>query len=336
MAPEHSLATARSRNVIPCRGRAVTQDAKETIVSAPNRARGALAATQHDHEYGREGVATMPDLSCLDHRITPHERRAFEETGLLVVEDALTQPQIARLTALSDQIYKKACDGGHDTKTALFYPDFLPQDPAFVDLVDHPAILPRVWGILGWNIYLYHAHLIVTPPSGKQPDGKTFGWHQDSGRVNVEIECHPRPRLSLKVAYFLSDTSEPGRGNFWVVPGSHLRDEIDRPADGMGQPKGAEPVLAKPGTAVFFDRRLWHTATPNWSDVTRKVLFYGYGYRWIRTKDDMTVHELWDDAAPIRKQLLGWGVNCNGFYTPTDADVPLRVWLREHSPDDAA
>ena len=66
----------------------------------------------------------------------------------------------------------------------------------FQDLVDYERILPRVWGILGWNIYLYHAHLIVTPPSGQPRDDKSFGWHQDSGRVNVEMESHPRPRLS--------------------------------------------------------------------------------------------------------------------------------------------
>jgi len=177
--------------------------------------------------------------------------------------------------------------------------------------------------------------LIVTPPSGLPRDDKTFAWHQDSGRVNVEMESHPRPRLSLKVAYFLSDTSVEGRGNFWVIPGSHLQDKIDRPVGGAGQPAGAVPVLAKPGTAVFFDRRLWHTASPNWSDVTRKVLFYGYGYRWIRTKDDMTVQSLWPHSDTIRRQLLGDGLNANGYYSPTDADVPLRTWLREHSPDEA-
>ncbi len=164
---------------------------------------------------------------------------------------------------------------------------------------------------------------------------QTFGWHQDSGRVNVEMESHPRPRLALKVAYFLSDTAQEGRGNFWVVPGSHLHDTLEMPAGGTGQPTGAEPVLARPGTAVFFDRRLWHTASPNWSDVTRKVLFYGYGYRWIRTKDDMTVTDLWSHSDPIRRQLLGDGLNANGHYSPTDADVPLRVWLREHSPAEA-
>lgn len=273
--------------------------------------------------------------SCLEYRLTESERAQFNETGLLTIENALSTEQVAALTAVTDRLFARQLEKGHDPHKALFYPNFIPEDALFSHLVDYDKTLPKVWGILGWNIYLYHAHLIVTPPTGQPQDDKTFGWHQDSGRVNQEIESHPRPRLSLKVAYFLSDTSEPGRGNFWVVPGSHLCDTLDRPPDGIGQPEGAVPVLAKPGSAVFFDRRLWHSASPNWSEVTRKVLFYGYGYRWIRTKDDMTVQSLWEQSDPIRRQMLGWGLNANGFYTPTDEDVPLRVWLREHSPEEA-
>ncbi len=277
--------------------------------------------------------------SCLEYRLTEEERRTFNETGLLQIENALSPEQVAALTAATDRVYESKLSTGHNPTQALFYPNFIPDDKLFLDLVDYEKILPKVWGILGWNIYLYHGHLIVTPPSGQErpPRGEesTFGWHQDSGRVNQEMESHPRPRLSFKVAYFLSDTSEEGRGNFWVIPGSHLDDELQRPADGKGQPEGAVPVLAKPGTAVFFDRRLWHTASPNWSNVTRKILFYGYGYRWIRTKDDMTVQDLWPQSDPIRKQMLGYGVNCNGHYSPSDEDVPLRGWLKEHSPQEA-
>src|SRR5262249_17826258 len=162
--------------------------------------------------------------------------------------------------------YARKLAEGQDPRKALFFPNFIPEDDLFLDLVDYAWVLPKVWGILGWNIYLYHCHLIVTPPLGDRPlsrapqpeEVKTFGWHQDRGRVTVEIEGPPAPRLSLKVAYFLSDASEPGRGNFWVIPKSHLEDTLERPADGIGQPAGAVPVLAKPGTAVFFDRRLWH------------------------------------------------------------------------------
>jgi hypothetical protein len=278
------------------------------------------------------------DPGCLEYCLTDEESRMFDETGLLMIDDALSPQHVAALTERTDRIYARKLGEGHDPRKSLFFPNFIPEDDLFLEMIDCPRTFPKVWGILGWNIYLYHCHLIITPPSGeeKAEQPKTFGWHQDSGRVNVEIECHPRPRLSLKVAYFLSDTSEPDRGNFWVIPNSHLRDSLERPADGMGQPAGAVPVLAKPGTAVFFDRRLWHSATPNWSDITRKILFYGYGYRWIRTKDDMTVQDLWPRCDPIRRQILGDGVNCNGHFTPTDDDVPLRIWLREHRLDDAA
>lgn len=276
------------------------------------------------------------DASCLQYSLTDSERQQFNEQGYFMIENALSPEQVAVLTKTTDRIYEQKVAEGHDPKTALFYPNFIPDDTLYQDLVDYEKVLPKVWDILGWNIYLYHAHLIVTPPNGQTPDDKTFGWHQDSGRTNIEMESDPRPRLSLKVAYFLSDTSEAGRGNFWVVPGSHLRNKMEKPADGIGQLPGAVPVLAKPGTAVFFDRRIWHAGTPNWSNLTRKVLFYGYGYRWIRTKDDMTVRDLWPISDPIRRQMLGWSSNANGFYSPTDVDVPLRVWLREHKPAAAA
>lgn len=278
----------------------------------------------------------MLSPACLKYGLNEAEREAFNTDGMFAVENALSPEQVEKLTEVTDRIYAEHVANGHDSRKALFYPNFIPDSLLFQDLVDYEKILPKVWGILGWNIYLYHAHLIVTPPTGEAPNDRTFGWHQDSGRTNVEMEGNPRPRLSLKVAYFLSDTSEAGRGNFWVVPGSHMLNSAEKPADGIGQLPGAKPVLAKPGTAVFFDRRLWHSASPNWSDRTRKVLFYGYGYRWIRTKDDMTVESLWSENDPIRRQLLGYGLNANGFYSPTEEDVPLRGWLREHQPEAAA
>ncbi|TDF92573.1 phytanoyl-CoA dioxygenase family protein [Paenibacillus piri] len=271
------------------------------------------------------------EQTCLQYALTEEERKAFDETGYLIMENVLSPEHVAALTAEVDRIFGEHVKAGHDPSKAMFHPNFIPDHELFLDLVDYEKVLPKVWGILGWNIYLYHAHMIVTPPSGQQPSDKTFGWHQDSGRMNVEMETEPRPRMSLKVAYFLSDLAEPGRGNFWIVPNSHLNNTMQRPEGGFGQLEGAIPVCVKPGTVVFFDRRLWHAASPNWSELTCKVLFYGYGYRWIRTKDDMTVQSLWSKSDPIRRQLLGAGTNCNGYYTPTDEDVPLREWLKEYA-----
>ena len=83
--------------------------------------------------------------------------------------------------------------------------------PEVVRLIDHPATFPFMWSVLGWNIHVYHSHLDVHPPV-RLPMPFRFDWHQDGGRQNREIETTPRPRLSVKLAYWLSDVSEPGRG----------------------------------------------------------------------------------------------------------------------------
>jgi ectoine hydroxylase len=276
------------------------------------------------------------DTACLNHLLTDAESHEFESAGYFVVEEAVSGPLLARLLAAADTVYAdERGRRGLPEGAMLNQLDFIGRDDVFLELLDHPATFAKVCAILGWNIQLYHSHMIVTPPDTRV-DGRgkrRLGWHQDTGRLNAELEGEPRPRVSLKVAFFLSDTSVPGRGNFHVVPGSHLRNTLEFPEDGVSDPPDAVAVCAPPGSAVFFDRRLWHSASPNPSDVTRKVLFYGYSYRWLRPRDDMTVDHYLPSCDPIRRQLLGVSANGGfGYTSPTDDDVPLRAWMNEHLP----
>ena len=121
--------------------------------------------------------------------------------------------------------------------------------PEVAGLTDHPATFAYVWSVLGWNIHVYHSHLDVHPPVRARPPFR-FDWHQDGGRQNREIETDPRPRLSVKLAYWLSDVSAPGRGNLKVVPGSHVVNWIDGPPRRdveWPDPEGAVEVTADPG-----------------------------------------------------------------------------------------
>jgi ectoine hydroxylase len=93
----------------------------------------------------------------LKHRITPEERATFEETGLLAIENALSPEQVAKLTEETDNVHRRYLDGGFDPSGALFHPNFITDSELFQELVDFAPVLPKVWGILGWNIYLYHA-----------------------------------------------------------------------------------------------------------------------------------------------------------------------------------
>ena len=266
--------------------------------------------------------------SCLAHCLTDAQREAFERDGYLIVPDALGAKEVARLNDLVDELGReRAAETEPDGR--LHLRDFLHRDPLFMDLLDWPTTFPKVWGLLGWHIQLYLSHVDITPPlPAGTPLPRRLGWHQDSGRVNLEMETDPRPRLSLKVGYFLTDTTVPGRGNFCIVPGSHLRNRLDFADD--GDPPEALPVCVEPGSAVFFDRRLWHSRSPNTSTLTRKAIFYGYSYRWLRPRDNLRIEDYPDCRDPIRRQLLGASRDGHGYSSPEPEDVPLRDWIAAH------
>ena len=275
---------------------------------------------------------------CLEHCLTETEKQQFEDDGFFVVKDAIPQEMVDKLIAAVDRVGAEHLEKDELPSDARFnLLDFVGRDDSFIELLDWHTTFPKVWGILGWNIKLYHSHLIVLPPLPieEHDQQKRLGWHQDSGRLNFELEGDPRPRVSLKVAFFLTDTSVAGRGNFSVVPGSQKSNTLEMPDDPTADPEGAIPVFAKPGTAVFFDRRLWHSAGRNTSDITRKVLFYGYSYRWLQPRDDMTVEHYMEGSDPIRQQILGKSTGGHGFTSPSEKDVPLRAWIQENLGSDA-
>ena len=98
-----------------------------------------------------------------------------------------------------------------------------------------------------------------------------------------------------------------------VVPGSHLVNWIDGPPRRdieWPDPGGAIEVTAGPGDAVFFDRRIWHARSRNYSEHTRKAVFFGYTYRWTAIRDDIAplrASAWFGRLAPVQQQLLGGG-----------------------------
>jgi ectoine hydroxylase len=142
--------------------------------------------------------------------------------GFLAIPGVLRPAAVARLAAALDRVYEEEVARGRTRAGApMHLLGEIGRDDLFLELVDHPVVFPVICGELGWNIHLYHCHLDVTPPRAEPRRRYVWGWHQDGGRQNVDLDSDPRPRMSLKVAFWLSDLSEPGRGNMLVVPGSH-------------------------------------------------------------------------------------------------------------------
>ena len=84
--------------------------------------------------------------ASLQHRLTDEERRTFNESGILYVRNALSPEQVEQGIVLSERIHRAKLAEGHEPRMALFYPNFIPDDPYFQALVDYERILPKVWG----------------------------------------------------------------------------------------------------------------------------------------------------------------------------------------------
>jgi ectoine hydroxylase-related dioxygenase (phytanoyl-CoA dioxygenase family) len=260
------------------------------------------------------------------------QKEQFDRDGFLVLREVLEPEMVSRLTEAADRLSTAGQDrDGLSERRHWQRRNCLPCDPAFLDLLDSPRVLPVVAAILGWDIHLITSHLIVRPST---PDAdahfKGEGWHRDGGQSAWEM-TEPHPRILLKVAYFLSDQSEPGRGNTQVVPGSNRLTGPPAWEPGAPHPYGAIEVLGKPGDAFLFEQRTYHAVGPNHSDLTRKTLFMGYGFRWVYPMDYHPMHDyvdLYEKATPIQRQLLGMTKTLTGVYLPTDEDVPLRAQHR--------
>jgi hypothetical protein len=274
--------------------------------------------------------------------MTDAQREAFERDGFIVLPGVLSQAELIRYTAAIDHVYARATRLREIAKDgSLHRLSAVTACPELAGLMTHGQAFPLVWQTLGWNVHVYHSHLDVHPtvPAAKP---FRFEWHQDGGRQNREVESDPRPRMSVKLAFWLSDVSEPGRGNFKVVPGSHLTNSIDGPPRRdveWPDPEGAIQVTVNAGDAVFFDRRIWHARSDNMSPITRKVVFFGYTYRWITRRDEApTDPTVLAGLTPVQKQLLG--VLGGKSVDPIDGgdhawghfpdEVPLHGYLKEN------
>jgi ectoine hydroxylase len=266
-----------------------------------------------------------------EHCLTDEQREEFFRTkGYLVVPDALPPAKVASVAAAIDRHAPRFKDPEFRNVNVA---DILGLDEAFLDLLDAPAVFAKIWGILGWNIWVSHSHFNVNPP---EPRSERFyyGWHLDGGSIRADVPGEPSPLLSVKVAFYLTDVAEDG-GPTWMVEGG-----VRGPLDKYAVPPGARPLPARAGTAVIFSNRVLHSLqSPNTSTVTRKAAFITYAYRWLQPVDRSSHEDLRGRTDPVRQQLLGLTTTFpseglrskgrSGRYYPMDEDVPLRARIRE-------
>lgn len=267
-------------------------------------------------------------------RLTPAQRQAFEADGFLVIPGALDEQEVARWTAIVD-----AFDARERAARSFKPGEFtevrnaVAKDHRLLELLTWPSVFPLIADLMGPDIGLSTSHVLVRPPAapGTSRDAKPSPWHRD-GHLQIPAVHGTCPWLYTKAGFFLTDLSQPGRGNLRVIPGSHRRAELPgRSSPDQIDPDGTIEVLTRPGDAVIFQQCLWHSVGPNLSGLARKNIYLGYGQRWLRPIDFLMHEEaLLAKADPVQRQLLGeYRSECT-FYLPQEGEVPLRDWLARY------
>jgi len=269
--------------------------------------------------------------------ITPEQRGSLERDGFLVLPGVLSPEEIQGYTTVVDALDSDwRRDNNLDPFATVEIRNAVARSggDALLPLLDHPATFPLVAAVFGWNIQLTTSHVFVRMPNPDAPeDFKAIGWHADGPHPQFPTTSGVSPRLYGKVGFFLTDLSEPERGNLRVVSGSHLSATKPETDPATGEPVGAIQVLTKPGDAVFFEQRTWHAVGPNHSRMPRKNIYIGYCYRWMKAIDFVTQpNELLAKANPIQRQLLGAATHELSYYLPSRnefADVPVKAMMEQ-------
>jgi hypothetical protein len=221
---------------------------------------------------------------------TVAERFFFDTNGYLVLDRFLSHEHTERLlaTVLRVAEERRALQetGGRQNgfthlngaNVRFFY--ILEDDPAFLEMLDWPPMMAYVTGLLNERPHHHASDAIIE----YGPRGRSMGWHQDGHDGAYRNLSCPVPLLQLKVGYYLTDMTVPGRGQLCIIPGSH-RARLDPDPEDRNRTDlfpGALGVCAPAGSAILFHNALWHSHGP-WTrdDGARIMLYYAYEHPWM-------------------------------------------------------
>jgi ectoine hydroxylase len=264
-------------------------------------------------------------------QLTPEQRHAMDVDGFLIVRGALDPGTVARANEAVDRLAHAFLN----KPVVLDRPEYnqldlrpgLVREEALYTLVAHSSTVPLVVQLLSTNIHLHSTAIIAKRP--ENPDLPPFrrGWHRDI-RIARDLGHVGLPRVGIKICYCLTDFHSKQCGMTLMAKKTHLREEPLAIRKGEVDPKEVEvcDVQLSAGDAMFFENRIFHSAAPNLSDRTSKVLMYGYAYRWMKQEVYLENPDpaVLDKVDPITWQLLG------GY---RDVDTPpwaLQRWAKRH------
>jgi ectoine hydroxylase-related dioxygenase (phytanoyl-CoA dioxygenase family) len=195
----------------------------------------------------------------------------YNTQGYVVIRGVLVGEALARVQGAFEKAYEKKA-----------LRDLFNQDDAFVDMVDHPTLLPIVKAVVGDDAQLrYGVGGVIKPDSDTGS-----GWHCDlSGIGGVNL---PDSVIMTKLFTYLEAVPKDG-ACLACVPGSH-RFEMGHPLPDLATHEDMPhhvKMVVEAGDSVLMNGYTWHARFHNQSDRPRKVLEYSYIHSWMKTQYDV-------------------------------------------------
>jgi phytanoyl-CoA hydroxylase len=203
----------------------------------------------------------------------------YEENGYLLVPGVFDAGEVEEMRGAIARILEAVEGTANDTNHRWAavddaqlqlkgFHDLQYHDAVFTRMVAHPRLVGVLTELIGPNVQLHHAKMLVKPPE----QGAPFPMHQD-------YPYFPHERHSVLAASVHLDHTDEENGCLHVIPGSHRLG----PLEAQGESHTVEyelasgtPVPAQPGDVLFFNYLTIHGSGVNRSDRTRRNVLFQY------------------------------------------------------------
>ena len=233
---------------------------------------------------------------------TDEEKFRFDLQGFIVLRGVLTRAECTLLSKLSDTAWPRQPGDGAFRRTEAISR----WGGAFLNLIDHPCVLPYLVELIGPRLRADHDYCIFMRSGA---DGQNI--HGGPMRYESDHWYHYHDgvmRNGLMVATWVLNDAEPGDGGFVCIPGSHKTNFIDAvPKDVLTQEYRPDYVIQpelRAGDVLLFTEALIH-GTATWrGSQERRALLYKYSpphSSWAKVPYNL---QHYPDASPQQQRLM--------------------------------
>ena len=233
---------------------------------------------------------------------TDEEKFRFDLQGFIVLRGVLTRAECTLLSKLSDTAWPRQPGDGAFRRTEAISR----WGGAFLNLIDHPCVLPYLVELIGPRLRADHDYCIFMRSGA---DGQNI--HGGPMRYESDHWYHYHDgvmRNGLMVATWVLNDAEPGDGGFVCIPGSHKTNFIDAvPRDVLTQEYRPDYVIQpelRAGDVLLFTEALIH-GTATWrGSQERRALLYKYSpphSSWAKVPYNL---QHYPTASPQQQRLM--------------------------------